>query len=43
MHPVARKWLASQALCLGDLILMMRENQVIAAAVNVDLLANAPG
>ncbi len=39
MHPVACKWLARHTLGLGDLILVMWEHKITAAAMNIDLLA----
>src|SRR5690242_6602719 len=40
MHPVAHKRLdASEALALGNLVLVMREDQIGAATVNVNLVA----
>ncbi|MPM50067.1 hypothetical protein SDC9_96801 [bioreactor metagenome] len=39
MDPVAGKLLAGERFTLSDLVLMVREDQVIAAAVDIDLLA----
>ena len=39
VHPIAGKGLAGQALALGDLVFVVGEDQVIAAAVDVDGLA----
>ena len=39
MHPVMRELLAAASLALCDLVLMMREDQILSAAVDVDLLA----
>ena len=40
MHPVFdKRFLPVKAFGLGDLILMMREDQVLSAAVNIDLFA----
>src|SRR5512133_333495 len=39
MHPVAGEGLAGVALRLRDLVLVMREDQVVAAAMDIDLLA----
>src|SRR6476646_2115743 len=40
MHPVAHEWLyASKALALSNLVLVMREDQVGSAAVNINLVA----
>ena len=38
VHPVAGKWLAGEAFGLGDFVFVVREDQVIAAAVDIDLL-----
>ena len=39
VDPVAGKRLSGEALGLGDLVLMVRKDQVVAAAVDVDLVA----
>ena len=39
MQPVARKWFSIAALTLGDLILMMREDQILTAGMNIDLFS----
>ena len=39
VHPVAGKGLAVGRLRLGDLVLMMGEDQILAAGMDVDLLA----
>jgi hypothetical protein len=39
MHPVTGELLAGEGFGLGDLVLVVREDQVVAAAVDVDLLA----
>ena len=39
VHPVSGEGLAVGRLALGDLVLVVREDQILAAGVNVDLLA----
>ena len=39
MHPVCGKVLVVSALALGNLVLMVREYQVLAAGMNINLLA----
>src|SRR3989442_14123621 len=38
MYPIACKWFASETLTLGDLVLMVREDQIGTAAMDIDLL-----
>src|SRR5260221_9856549 len=37
MDPVAREWFAGEALTLGDLVLVVREDQIGTAAMDIDL------
>ena len=43
MHPVPREGVARGGLRLGDLVLMVREHQVLAAGVQVEALAQDGG
>src|SRR5258708_39891780 len=37
MDPIAREWFAGEALTLGDLVLVVREDQIGTAAMDIDL------
>ncbi len=39
MHPIGGKGLSISRLALGDLILMVREDQVLPACMDIDLIA----